>query len=64
VTDREDNSDLRWTVDTSIDLELVRRLYAALGIGERLVSYREVLAYARAHPELSALNAPIVSRRA
>ena len=64
VTDREDNSDLRWTVDTSIDLELVRRLYAALGIGERPVSYREVLAYARAHPELSALNAPIASRGA
>ena len=64
VTDREDNSDLRWTVDTSIDLELVRRLYAALGIGERPVSYREVLAYARAHPELSALNAPIPSRGA
>ena len=64
VTDREDNSDLRWTVDTSIDLELVRRLYAALGIGERTVSYREVLAYARAHPELSALNALIPSRGA
>jgi spore coat polysaccharide biosynthesis protein SpsF len=64
VTDREDNSDLRWTVDTPADLELVRRLYAALGIGERAVSYRELLAYARAHPELSALNAPIASRGA
>jgi len=64
VTDREDNSDLRWTVDTQADLELVRRLYAALGVGERAVGYRELLAYARAHPELSALNAPIVSRGA
>src|SRR4030095_13976074 len=62
VTDREDNSDLRWTVDTPADLELVRRLYAALGVGERAVGYRELLAYARAHPELSALNAPIASR--
>jgi spore coat polysaccharide biosynthesis protein SpsF (cytidylyltransferase family) len=51
-------------VDTPADLELVRRLYAALGIGERAVSYRELLAYARAHPELSALNAPIASRGA
>jgi len=62
VTDREDNSDLRWTVDEPADLELVRRLYHALGIGERAVGYRELLAYARAHPEISALNAAIASR--
>jgi len=64
VTDREDNSDLRWTVDEPADLELVRRLYHALGLGERAVGYRELLAYVRAHPELSALNAAIASRGA
>ncbi len=63
VTDAEDNSDLRWTVDEPADLELVRRLYAALGIGERAVGYRELLAHARAHPEVSALNAELVRRR-
>jgi spore coat polysaccharide biosynthesis protein SpsF len=63
VTDQEDNSDLRWTVDEAADLELVRRLYDALGVGERAVGYRELLAYARAHPELSALNRTSAARR-
>ena len=48
-------------MDTKADLELVRRLYSALGVGERAVGYRELLAYARA-PQLPALNAPIASR--
>jgi spore coat polysaccharide biosynthesis protein SpsF len=63
VTDPEDNSDLRWTVDEPADLELVRRLYDALGVGERAVGYGELLAYARAHPELLAVHAASASRR-
>jgi len=64
VTDGEDNSDLRWTVDEPADLELVRRVYEGLRVGERAVGYRELLAHARAHPELSALNAAVVPRGA
>lgn len=62
VADVEDNSDLRWTVDERADLEMMRRLYDALGVGDRRVGYRQVLAYVRAHPELSALNAAVAPR--
>ena len=54
VADAEDNSDLRWTVDTAEDLEVVRAIYAAMG--GRIAPYAEVLAYARAHPELARIN--------
>lgn len=64
VTDREDNSDLRWTVDTPDDLAAVGRLYGELGLGERALPFREILAYARAHPEIGRLNAHVAQRRA
>lgn len=59
VTDTEDNSDLRWTVDTDADLGLIRCLYDALGLDTRAASYREILGFVRANPELSALNAAV-----
>ncbi|MBI3855481.1 MAG: glycosyltransferase family protein [Planctomycetes bacterium] len=62
VRDAEDNSDLRWTVDTPEDLEVVRKIFAALNLGTRAATYREVLAYVRAHPELSAGNAHIAQK--
>lgn len=62
VVDTQDNSDLRWTVDTPEDFEVVRRIYEGLGAGERFVPYREVLAYAREHPEIGALNADVEQR--
>lgn len=62
VTDRDNNADLRWTVDMPEDLELIRRIYRALGLGERLVGYREILRYIRANPELAAINAAVVQR--
>jgi spore coat polysaccharide biosynthesis protein SpsF len=62
VTDREDNSDLRWTVDTPQDLELVRRIYGALGLGDNPLPYRQVISYMRAHPELSMLNAGVAQK--
>lgn len=64
VTDAADNSDLRWTVDTAADLEMVRRLYAALDLGSNPAPYREVLAYVRGHPELAALNADVPQKEA
>jgi spore coat polysaccharide biosynthesis protein SpsF len=59
VIDSEDNSDLRWTVDRPADLQLIRELYSTLDLGERVVSYRDVLGYVRAHPHLMELNAGI-----
>jgi spore coat polysaccharide biosynthesis protein SpsF len=44
-----DNSHLRWTLDTSEDLEAIRRIYSGLGLSENLRPYREILAYARVH---------------
>lgn len=64
VEDEEDNSDLRWTVDTPEDLEMVRRVYEGLGLGAVRLPYPQVLAYVRAHPELSDINAGVVQRHA
>lgn len=54
-----DDSDLRWTVDTREDLALVRAIYAACGLGERIAPYGDVVAAVRAIPALSAMNAHI-----
>lgn len=62
VKDAEDNSDLRWTVDTAEDLAMARALYAALGLGERPLGYRAILAHVRAHPELAAINAGVAQK--
>jgi len=57
ATDSEDNSDLRWTVDTPEDLAMVRHLCKALALGERQLGYREIVGYFRAHPESCAVDA-------
>lgn len=57
-----DAPDLRWTVDTPADLELVRRLYADLGLAERDVPLAEVVAHVRAHPEIAAINGGIAQK--
>jgi spore coat polysaccharide biosynthesis protein SpsF len=59
VVDAQDNADLRWTVDTPLDLELIRTLYRALDLGARVAAYAEILAYVRAHPALAEMNAHI-----
>ena len=56
VEDGEDNSDLRWTVDTSEDFALVRALYEGLGLDRNPAPYTTILAYARAHSRLAELN--------
>lgn len=56
VADTEDNSDLRLTVDTENDLELIRRLYDELDLTARVASYREIIAHLRANPELIRIN--------
>jgi spore coat polysaccharide biosynthesis protein SpsF len=56
VTDDEDNSDLRWTVDTAADLELVRRLYEDLDLAVSGLGYRDIVEHVRANPELATAN--------
>jgi len=56
VVDLEDNSDLRWTVDTQTDLDLVRAIYEGLDFPRAERAYREVVSFVRSHPELIAMN--------
>lgn len=48
VTDDEDNSDLRWTVDSPEDLAYVRQLYERFRLADEPIGYRELIARARA----------------
>ena len=59
VEDDADNSDLRWTVDTPEDLQFVRVLYERLGLRDRIVPYREMITFVRAHPDILRLNSAI-----
>lgn len=63
VADAEDHSGLRWTVDQPEDLEAVRRLWTGAGLSTRALGYREILAYALAHPEIAALNAAVEQKK-
>jgi spore coat polysaccharide biosynthesis protein SpsF len=53
VEDREDNSDLQWSVDDQPDIERARRLYRELGLSERLLPYRDMIRLVRSRPELT-----------
>jgi spore coat polysaccharide biosynthesis protein SpsF len=50
VSGRDDFSDHRWTVDTQIDLDVVRDIYAAAGNRDDL-SWTETLALVQARPD-------------
>lgn len=54
VANAVDLSQLRWTVDTADDLELVRRIYGAFA-GDQF-GWREVLALLDQHPQWLAIN--------
>lgn len=56
VTAATDHSDLRWTVDTEADLDLVTRIYEALQPGRPDFDYPEILACLERHPEWSEIN--------
>jgi spore coat polysaccharide biosynthesis protein SpsF len=56
IRDYQDNSDLRWTVDTQTDLELIRRIYRDLDLARTYRPYRQILDYVRAHPDLATAN--------
>jgi len=59
VSDTVDNSDLRLTVDTEVDLKLIKRIFADLDLGEKFSSYIEIISYIRSNPELISLNKDI-----
>jgi len=56
VVDKQNNADLRWTVDSEADLQTVRLIYQGLDLGTKIVPYPEVLSYVRARPELTQIN--------
>lgn len=43
IEDVLDHSSLRWDVDTADDLAYVRHLYAALGLGDRMLGYKDII---------------------
>jgi spore coat polysaccharide biosynthesis protein SpsF len=55
-------ADLRWTVDTSDDLAMVRRLYGDLRLADREVPLADIIAHVRAHPEIAKINAHVVQK--
>lgn len=59
----EDNSDLRWTVDTEEDLELVSQLYRELDLSDTgPVPYTRLVRHVRSRPELFRINASVEQR--
>lgn len=56
----QDNSDLRVTLDTEQDAELLDAIVAELGDG--VPSWRDVVALLRSRPDLVALNAEVVQK--
>ena len=62
VEDVQDNSDLRWTVDQEEDLMMVRQLYNALGLGEQVLPFLDLVDFVRAHPRIAAINAGVKQR--
>jgi len=51
-----DASEQRWTLDTPQDLELLRRIYAALGTAAVDTPWLAVLELVQAHPDWAAIN--------
>ena len=56
-----DDSDLRWTIDEPRDLELVSRLYAELGLADRITPYECVVRYVRENLHLTHINAGTIT---
>src|SRR5262249_27370168 len=57
-----DDSDLRWTVDTTDDLALVRELYEQFVRPPAIPPYRALVAAVRAPPWLATANAHVVQK--
>ncbi|HEY4057138.1 MAG TPA: glycosyltransferase family protein [Kofleriaceae bacterium] len=59
LIDDTNNQDLRWTVDTDADLELVTQMYERFGLATKTVDYRDLVRAVRAEPSLTQINAHI-----
>ncbi len=57
----DDDSAMRWTVDTRDDFSMVEEVYRALYPSNPEFSWRDVKAFLAAHPQIRALNAPLHS---
>lgn len=51
-----DDSDVRLTVDYPADLKVVRTIYEALGLGDQVLPYQDVVQWIRDHPEVGRQN--------
>lgn len=61
VTGEQDNSDLRWCVDTPADFACIDSIYS--GLADPLAPFPDVLRFVRAHPEIARLNAEIEQKK-
>jgi len=59
IVDNEDNSDLRWTVDTPQDFEMVKAVYETLHLDTHQVKYRDLVKFVRENPAIAAINSSI-----
>lgn len=59
----EDNSDLRWTVDTVDDLKAIRKILQLLYRKNPKFSLHDLLKLAKAHPEIAKLNAHVEQKK-
>lgn len=60
---QENNSDLRWTVDTEEDMRLVKTIYDYLYKGEHNFFYKEIFDLVQKHPELKEINCNIKQKK-
>lgn len=58
-----DNSRYRWTLDTDVDLELIRAVYEALYQEGELFTTRQVLDLMAANPKLADINAHVEQKK-
>lgn len=57
ISNEENLSFLRWTIDTEIDLEMVRKIYNSLYKGEnKLFHMEEIIEYLKQNPEIAQMN--------
>jgi spore coat polysaccharide biosynthesis protein SpsF len=62
ITDEVDRSDLRWTVDTPEDYELVSRIFDALYPTNPHFDLPDVLQLLEAHPDWASLNRDVAQK--
>jgi len=59
VSNDTDFSSYRWTIDTEEDLRMIRKVYAALYNNGNIFSWKEVLNFLIANPEIADINSKV-----